>query len=87
MRSLPSNSKRSARFFLILTNGIAITGSFILIDPLSNATVGAGMIREDADNQTSRCCARDSLLRMRPMAVSPNRSVENVTVIFLRSFA
>lgn len=26
-----------------------VTGSFILIDPLSNATVGAGMIQQDAD--------------------------------------
>jgi len=25
-----------------------VTGSFILIDPLSNATVAAGMIREDS---------------------------------------
>jgi sulfate adenylyltransferase large subunit len=29
-----------------------ITGSFILIDPISNATLGAGMIREDLSDQT-----------------------------------
>jgi sulfate adenylyltransferase large subunit len=29
-----------------------ITGSFILIDPLSNATLGAGMIRADLSDQT-----------------------------------
>jgi sulfate adenylyltransferase subunit 1 len=30
-----------------------ITGSFILIDPISNATLGAGMIRADLADQTS----------------------------------
>src|SRR6202045_4232481 len=29
-----------------------ITGSFILIDPISNATLGAGMIRADLSDQT-----------------------------------
>ena len=29
-----------------------ITGSFILIDPISNATLGAGMIRADLADQT-----------------------------------
>jgi hypothetical protein len=29
-----------------------ITGSFILIDPISNATLGAGMIREDLSDRT-----------------------------------
>ena len=29
------------------------TGSFILVDPLSNATIGAGMIREDLSNSQS----------------------------------
>jgi len=33
------------------------TGSFILIDPLSNATVGAGMIREDLSQRRAK---RDS---------------------------
>jgi sulfate adenylyltransferase large subunit len=31
-----------------------ITGSFILIDPISNATLGAGMIRADLADQTSK---------------------------------
>jgi hypothetical protein len=31
-----------------------ITGSFILIDPISNATLGAGMIRADLADQTGR---------------------------------
>jgi hypothetical protein len=30
-----------------------ITGSFILIDPISNATLGAGMIRADLSDQTA----------------------------------
>ncbi|MGB7285176.1 MAG: sulfate adenylyltransferase subunit CysN [Candidatus Acidiferrum sp.] len=30
-----------------------ITGSFIVIDPLTNATLGAGMIREDLQEETS----------------------------------
>jgi sulfate adenylyltransferase large subunit len=36
------------------------TGSFILIDPLSNATVGAGMIREDLSPSESDSSRRDS---------------------------
>jgi sulfate adenylyltransferase subunit 1 len=37
-----------------------ITGSFILIDPISNATLGAGMIRADLADQTA---ARDAATR------------------------
>ncbi|HVB33629.1 MAG TPA: sulfate adenylyltransferase subunit CysN [Patescibacteria group bacterium] len=37
------------------------TGSFILIDPLSNATVGAGMIREDISQQNADAAWRDPL--------------------------
>jgi sulfate adenylyltransferase large subunit len=33
-----------------------VTGSFILLDPLSNATVGAGMIREDLGGQQGSGC-------------------------------
>jgi sulfate adenylyltransferase subunit 1 len=47
-----------------------VTGSFILIDSLSNATVGAGMIQEDADNQTSR---------LLPHAPSANAAYGGVT--------
>jgi sulfate adenylyltransferase subunit 1 len=42
-----------------------ITGSFILIDPISNATLGAGMIRADLADQT--LTARDSSQDLAPV--------------------
>ena len=38
-----------------------ITGSFILIDPLSNATLGAGMIRADLADQSGLAAQQESL--------------------------
>jgi sulfate adenylyltransferase large subunit len=43
------------------------TGSFILVDPLSNATVAAGMIREDLSQLRDTRSARES----GPSAISP----------------
>jgi sulfate adenylyltransferase subunit 1 len=45
-----------------------ITGSFILIDPISNATLGAGMIRADLADQT---VADDSSLSLEHVPVTP----------------
>ena len=45
-----------------------ITGSFILIDPISNATLGAGMIRADLADQTSS--AVSSGQELAPLAAS-----------------
>jgi len=42
-----------------------ITGSFILIDPISNATLGAGMIRADLADQTA--AAGDSTKKLAPV--------------------
>ena len=36
-----------------------LTGSFILVDPLSNATVGAGMIQKDLSQHLGRPAAQD----------------------------
>ena len=44
-----------------------ITGSFILIDPISNATLGAGMIRADLANQTT---AESSTKEFAPVTAS-----------------
>jgi sulfate adenylyltransferase subunit 1 len=40
-------------------NSNRTTGSFILIDPLSNATIGAGMIRHDAVQATEEASERE----------------------------
>jgi sulfate adenylyltransferase large subunit len=45
-----------------------ITGSFILIDPISNATLGAGMIRADLADQT---VADDSSIGLEHVPVTP----------------
>jgi sulfate adenylyltransferase subunit 1 len=45
-----------------------ITGSFILIDPISNATLGAGMIRADLADQT---VADDSSVALEHVPVTP----------------
>ena len=43
-----------------------ITGSFILIDPISNATLGAGMIRADLADQTAAGVATKEFAPLRP---------------------
>jgi sulfate adenylyltransferase subunit 1 len=43
-----------------------ITGSFILIDPISNATLGAGMIRADLADQTVTEVSAQTLMPLTP---------------------
>ena len=45
-----------------------ITGSFILIDPISNATLGAGMIRADLADQTVRGAVSEAGATLAPVA-------------------
>jgi sulfate adenylyltransferase subunit 1 len=57
------------------------TGSFILIDPISNATVGAGMIQEDAraeatENLQEQELASQTLTQTTPTAVTPQERYE-----------
>jgi sulfate adenylyltransferase large subunit len=57
------------------------TGSFILIDPISNATVGAGMIQEDAraeaaENLQEQELVSQSLTQTTPTAVTPQERYE-----------
>jgi sulfate adenylyltransferase subunit 1 len=63
------------------------TGSFILIDPLSNATVGAGMIRDDLSQQPgNRASSGVGILEFDQGAVSPQERFErhgHLPAIFL----
>jgi bifunctional enzyme CysN/CysC/sulfate adenylyltransferase subunit 1 len=51
-----------------------ITGSFILIDPISNATLGAGMIRADLADQTLGAAGGISTREVVPVAASERYS-------------
>ena len=50
-----------------------ITGSFILIDPLSNATLGAGMIRADLADQTGIAVAKEGVIAAQEVVTSAER--------------
>ena len=56
-----------------------ITGSFILIDPISNATLGAGMIRADLADQT----VADDADRAGTRASDRQRSATSATATIL----
>jgi sulfate adenylyltransferase large subunit len=53
-----------------------VTGSFILVDPLSNATVAAGMIREDLSELRAATAAGDSGGTISREAISPQERFE-----------
>ncbi len=53
-----------------------VTGSFILVDPLSNATVAAGMIREDLSELRAATGAGDSGGTISREAISPRERFE-----------
>jgi hypothetical protein len=48
-----------------------LTGSFILIDPISNATLAAGMIDDDLNERTDRSRKRQTVLSGRTERVTP----------------
>jgi sulfate adenylyltransferase large subunit len=53
-----------------------VTGSFILVDPLSNATVAAGMIREDLSKLCAARTAREQERAIRRGAIAPQERLE-----------
>jgi sulfate adenylyltransferase large subunit len=75
-RELPMNGiglvdlETSSPLFFDAYDRSRVTGSFILIDPLSNATVAAGMIREDLSGSRATPTAQDVGRAIRREAVA-----------------
>jgi len=53
-----------------------VTGSFILVDPLSNATVAAGMIRNDLSGRTVASSNRETGPAISPETITPRERFE-----------